>query len=128
MWQPELQMSANHPERTWLPSGGLAAITEAVGAAIAVGPADAHARGESARHRGIAFTATDGAGLEQAISHASTTDQHADLHPTHIVAFDLGSSAAQNVLHRVQRSGAAAIIAFASCAREPPEGGLPPAS
>ncbi len=76
VWQPELplQMSANHPERMWLPSGGLAAIVEAVGAALAVGPADDHVRGDAARQLGAAFTTTDGAGLEQAISHTSTTD------------------------------------------------------
>jgi hypothetical protein len=72
MWELEFpqRMNASHASRLWLPSDGLAAVIDTVGAAIAVGPADAHVRGQAAERYGTAFTTTDGTGLEQALCHA----------------------------------------------------------
>jgi hypothetical protein len=38
------------------------------------------------------------------------------------LAYDLGGSAAQSVLHRIQRSGMAAVLVLVAFAREPPGG------
>ena len=120
-------MDSPHQDFTRLPGACLAASLEATGAAVAFGPAADQLRGAAARVAGTTFATPEGDSLEQALGAAHAAGEGTDEDPIHVLAFDLGGSGAQNLLHRVQRTGVPGVIVYVALPVSPQEGGAPSA-